>query len=192
MDKNPEDNVFFIPEKLINKQNSFLNIININNEKGNFKFNCINLDVKYCKKDIENILDIFELKNCLFCFNLINNSLDKISYPYKYEHIFFNINYSCKSMLYINLYWEKISKGDKFELKEFNEKCKNIFFFSELEISKAFESKYFYIILMERMSLFYEEIINNSKITMDFSLCKSLLSFLFERRDNYIDFKEWN
>ena len=44
---------------------------------------------------------------------------------------------------------------------------------------------------MERMSLFYESIINKAKIEMDFSLCKSLLSFLFERRDDFNEFKEW-
>jgi len=36
------------------------------------------------------------------------------------------------------------------------------------------------------MSLFYEELINNSKITMNFSLNKSIFSFLLERIDNLI------
>ena len=36
------------------------------------------------------------------------------------------------------------------------------------------------------MSLFYEELINNSKITMNFSLNKSIFSFLLERIDNLL------
>ena len=50
----------------------------------------------------------------------------------------------------------------------------------------AAESNYFYIFLLEFMSLFYEELINNSKITMNFSLNKSIFSFLLERIDNLL------
>lgn len=201
-----EDNYRFIPEELISNKKNFINIININTEKGNFKFNCINTEVKYCKKDIEKFLDILKLKNILFCFN----SLDTLNNDNEFhknddftemdnfvkifsecEHIFMNGNYSDKDTFkWIFLFYQKV-KNNKYDMIEFNKTFKNCLFISKKEIIKAAESKYFYIFLLERMSSFYEAVINNSKISMDFSLSKSILSFLLERSDNFIDIKYW-
>lgn len=133
-------------------------------------------------------------KIILFCFNSLikskftiadSNGIDTIMKKNKEnKHIFYICNYTDK----YNLYFHP-SLRTKNSMKEFNNIFKNFLFISE-KVFKGFGLKYLNIILMERMSSFYEAIINNSKIAMELFLCKSLLSFLFERSDIFLSIKK--